>query len=117
MRLIMGLKLEAGKRYVTRSGWITPPIEEDLEADEKGSMRFFATDFSWGVEGNVFRQGEDPDDLLSEYLDSSRCRAALELLLDHYVLLVKSEDAGHWDPETEGCVIAARAVLANGGAH
>tara|TARA_R110000868_G_scaffold167432_4_gene401763 strand:+ start:147 stop:560 length:414 start_codon:yes stop_codon:yes gene_type:complete len=65
----MGLKLEAGKRYVTRAGWITPPICEDLEADEKGSVRFYAGDFSWCDEGTVFHRGEDRDDLLAEFVE------------------------------------------------
>lgn len=37
--------------------------------------------------------------------------AALEGLLDHYVTLVNSGDAGNWDPEDEDHVKAARAAL------
>lgn len=40
-------------------------------------------------------------------------RSALEGLLDHYVALVASGDAGFWNPEEEPQVIAARAALAN----
>ena len=36
---------------------------------------------------------------------------ALQDLLDHYVSLVNSGDAGNWDPEEEPKVIAARAAL------
>ena len=63
----MGLKLEAGKRYVTRSGWITPPIEEDVEAESFSSMRFYAGDDSWSIDGRVFHVGKDIDDLPDDY--------------------------------------------------
>jgi hypothetical protein len=33
------------------------------------------------------------------------CRAALLGLLNHYVALINSGDAGNWDPETEDVVI------------
>jgi hypothetical protein len=65
----MGIRLEAGKRYVTRSGWITPPICEDLEAEENGTMRFYAEDFSWDIEGRVFRISEDRDDIVAEHVE------------------------------------------------
>ena len=38
-------------------------------------------------------------------------QAALVALLDHYVTLVKSGDAGFWDAEKEPVVAAARAAL------
>jgi hypothetical protein len=38
-------------------------------------------------------------------------RRALQGLLDHYVGLVNSGDAGNWDPETEPVVIEARRCL------
>jgi hypothetical protein len=66
---MMGLKLEAGKRYVTRSGWITPPIEEDVEAESFSSMRFYAGDESWSVKGGVFHNSEHPDDLVAEFVE------------------------------------------------
>ena len=65
----MGLKLEAGKRYVTRSGWITPPICEDLEAEADSSMRFYAGADSWTVDGGVFRSGDDDGDLVAEHVE------------------------------------------------
>lgn len=65
----MGLKIEAGKRYVTRAGWITPPIEEDVEAESFSSMRFYAGDESWSVKGGVFHNSEHPDDLLAEFVE------------------------------------------------
>lgn len=65
----MGLKLEAGKRYVTRSGWITPPICEDIEADADSSMRFYAGADSWTVDGGVFRSGDDDGDLVAEFVE------------------------------------------------
>ena len=43
---------------------------------------------------------------------SDTLRAALAQLLDHYVTLANSGDAGFWDCETEPEVIAARAALA-----
>lgn len=36
---------------------------------------------------------------------------ALQRMLDHYLRLVNSGDAGFWDPEKEGEVIAARKAL------
>ena len=65
----MGLKLEAGKRYVTRAGWITPPICEDVEAESFSSMRFYAGDESWSVKGGVFHNSEHPDDLVAEFVE------------------------------------------------
>lgn len=65
----MGLKLEAGKRYVTRSGWITPPIEEDVEAESFSSMRFYAGDESWTIDGRVFHVGKDIEDLVAEFVE------------------------------------------------
>jgi hypothetical protein len=65
----MGIRLEAGKRYVTRYGWITSPICEDLEAEENGTMRFYAGDFSWDIEGRVFRISEDRDDIVAEHVE------------------------------------------------
>lgn len=65
----MGLKLEAGKRYVTRNGWITPPICEDLDLEPFSSMRFYCGDASWSIDGKVFHAGEDIDDLLAEHVE------------------------------------------------
>ena len=65
----MGLKLEAGKRYVTRNGWITPPICEDLDLEPFSSMRFYCGDASWSIDGKVFHAGEDIDDLLAEFVE------------------------------------------------
>lgn len=39
-------------------------------------------------------------------------RKALHDLVEHYVKLVRSQDAGNWDPEKEDEVIQARAALA-----
>ena len=38
---------------------------------------------------------------------------ALNDILTHYTELVNCGDCGHWDPEKEGPVIAARAALAH----
>lgn len=65
----MGLKLEAGKRYVTRAGWITPPIEEDLQVYHDSITRFYAGHNSWSVDGLVFWNCEDEYDLLSEFVE------------------------------------------------
>lgn len=40
-------------------------------------------------------------------------RVALNGMLEHYVGLVNSGDAGHWDPEGEAVVVMARAALKN----
>lgn len=47
------------------------------------------------------------------YQDSqpSELKAAAQALLDHYVSLVRSGDAGNWDPETEEPVIRLRKAL------
>ena len=85
----MGLKLEAGKRYVTRSGWITPPICEDVEADESSSMRFYAGADSWTVNGGVFRSGDDDGDLVSEFVEVAPLPDVPD---DHeYLILAKME--------------------------
>jgi hypothetical protein len=88
----MGIRLEAGKRYVTRCGWITSPICEDLEAEENGTMRFYAGDFSWGIEGTVFRIGEDRDDIVAEHVEV----AVLPDVPDDYdhLIVEKMEELG-----------------------
>jgi len=63
------MRIEAGKRYVTRSGWITAPIEEDLDAEENDTMRFYCGDSSWRHDGRVFRSGDDNEDLISEFVE------------------------------------------------
>jgi len=65
----MGIRLEAGKRYVTRSGWITPTICKDLEADADGSMRFYCGIESWSATGGVFLRGEESGDLVAEHVE------------------------------------------------
>lgn len=73
---------------------------------------------------------EDVDELLRFWLEESvhrrssglpylceevkKLRRILRNLLEHYVGLVKSGDAGKWDPESEPSVRAARAVLYDG---
>lgn len=85
----MGLKLEAGKRYVTRSGWITPPICEDIEAEADSSMRFYAGADSWTVNGGVFRSGDDDGDLVSEFVEVAPLPDVPD---DHeYLILAKME--------------------------
>jgi hypothetical protein len=85
----MGIRLEAGKRYVTRSGWITPPICEDLEAESDSSMRFYAGDDSWGAEGGVFVSGKHVDDLVSEF---TVVAPVVNVPDDHeYLILAKME--------------------------
>ena len=88
----MGLKLEAGKRYVTRAGWITPPIEEDVEAESFSSMRFYAGDESWSVKGRVFHNSEHPDDLVAEFVEVAPLPDVPD---DHeYLILDKMEEFG-----------------------
>ena len=85
----MGLKLEAGKRYVTRAGWITPAIEEDVEAESFSSMRFYAGDESWSVKGGVFHNSEHPDDLVAEFVEVSPLPDVPDV--DEYLVLAKME--------------------------
>jgi hypothetical protein len=85
----MGIRLEAGKRYVTRNGWITPPIEEDLEADTDSSMRFYAGDESWSAEGGVFIKGMHVGDLVAEHVEVAPLPDVPD---DHeYLILAKME--------------------------
>jgi hypothetical protein len=46
-----------------------------------------------------------------EYVRLRAIEQAARKLLDHYVALVNSGDAGNWDPETEPVVAALRAAL------
>jgi hypothetical protein len=85
----MGIRLEAGKRYVTRNGWITPPICEDLEAELCGTMRFFSGDLSWSCEGRGLHMWEDDDDLISEF---TVVAPVVNVPDDHeYLILAKME--------------------------
>ncbi len=69
------LILEAGKRYITRSGWITPPLEFDDEFME--DYPFYAGESnecsigiqSWTRNGMCHRLGKlvDGADLVREY--------------------------------------------------
>lgn len=59
---------------------------------------------------------KDAPDLMPMFLhppaaEVQRLRDALAGLLEHYVLLVNSGDAGSWDPEVEPVVIASRSAL------
>ena len=49
--------------------------------------------------------------VLMQMAEVQRLRDALTALLDHYVSLVASGDAGKWDAEQEPQVIAARRAL------
>ena len=85
----MGLKLEAGKRYVTRNGWITPAICEDLEAEADSSMRFYCSDESWSLEGKVFHNTTHSDDLVAEFVEVAPLPDVPD---DHeYLILAKME--------------------------
>jgi hypothetical protein len=73
----MGIRLEAGKRYVTRSGWITPPMEADPESEYE-SMKFFCGTnddkcavgvHAWSETGRYFKHHEDGADLLAEHVE------------------------------------------------
>lgn len=80
----MGIRLEAGKRYVTRSGWITPPICEDLDLEPFSSMRFYCGDESWTLDGRVFHVGEESGDIVAEHVEI----APLPDVPDYYDLMV-----------------------------
>ena len=60
----MPLRLEVGKRYVTRSGWITPPIQLNNFIE---GYPFEAGENTWTEAGRTFHHGEDVDDLVEEY--------------------------------------------------
>lgn len=70
------LKLEAGKRYVTRSGWVTPPICFDdnfltnyaFRIDDPSGRCSVGTQ-SWTRNGNVHLLGNpDGADLIAEFV-------------------------------------------------
>ena len=88
----MGIRLEAGKRYVTRIGWITPPICEDLELEPFSSMRFYCGDESWTLDGRVFHVGEESHDLVAEHVEV----AVLPDVPDDYdhLIVEKMEELG-----------------------
>lgn len=51
------------------------------------------------------------NDYYTKKLTDVKLALALENLLDHYISLVESGDAGNWDPEKEKQVIDARKAL------
>ena len=53
----------------------------------------------------------DADDMRDLERANARLREALEMILERYVRLVESGDAGNWDAEAEPDVINARAAL------
>jgi hypothetical protein len=68
------LKLEAGKRYIMRNGWITPPLQFDDELNQTYPF-LCGTDFarSWTPEGKYFSGDvetgrEDTDDIVAEFV-------------------------------------------------
>jgi hypothetical protein len=68
------LKLEAGKRYITRQGWITPPLQFDGEFEQTYPF-VCGTDEakSWTRSGKYFSGDEesgreDNDDLVAEFV-------------------------------------------------
>ena len=68
------LKLEAGKRYINRQGWITPPLQFDDEFEQTYPF-VCGTDEakSWTPSGKYFSGdeetgNEDSDDLIAEFV-------------------------------------------------
>lgn len=68
------LKLEAGKRYIKRNGWITPPLQFDNQF-ERTYPFVCGTDAaqSWTRSGKYFSGdektgNEDSDDLVAEFI-------------------------------------------------
>ena len=53
------------------------------------------------------------EQLTEKDLQPSELKAAAQALLDHYVSLARSGDAGTWDPETEEPVIRLRKALSH----
>lgn len=68
------LKLEAGKRYVKRNGWITPPLLLDDEFEQTYPFVCGTEEaMSWTPEGKFFSGDaeagrEDIDDLVADFV-------------------------------------------------
>lgn len=71
----MSIKLEVGKRYITRGGWVTPPLLED--AGDTAGFPFYVGDLlvssngddgncCWTLHGGI-GGGENEMDLIAEY--------------------------------------------------
>ena len=65
-----------------------------------------------GPEGYVCNTSGTTDANARLIAAAPQLKDALIDMLDHYVGLVNSGDAGNWNPETETKVIAARAAIA-----
>lgn len=64
----MPLKLEVGKRYVTRGGRVTAPMQL-TGSNEPDSYPFNdGTSDTWTQKGTIFFSGEDDDDCMSEFV-------------------------------------------------
>lgn len=74
---IARMKLEYGKRYVTKSGWITPPMFMNTPDEDfpfyAGSpdLKCGVGQHSWDASGRYFGSGNDEADIASEYVDRS----------------------------------------------
>lgn len=77
---------------------------DDVKTETANAKLIVAAVNSYGRLPDPLQAAEE--DLLGASL------SALDALLQHYVRLVESGDAGFWDAETEPEVIAARALLA-----
>jgi hypothetical protein len=64
------MKLEVGKRYVTRGGAITAPLVEN-KSSIKIRFPFMCpgTRLTWTPDGEFFEGGDDPQDLVAEYAE------------------------------------------------
>lgn len=63
----MSINLEAGKRYLTRSGWITPPLKALTHDVYKfGIAPNFVVLYSWKADGTASPFNNREDDLVAE---------------------------------------------------
>ena len=81
---IARMKLEYGKRYVTKSGWITPPMFMNtpwIDGACGEDFPFYAGSpdlscgigqHSWDVNGRYFGSARDEADIVSKFGDSDR---------------------------------------------
>ena len=88
------------QRKVWRDGWCRQHHPETEQVRE--SERTAKYEAKWDRERQRQHLANSAGPLL----------AALQNLLERYIALINCGDCGHWDPEQEAVVIAARAAIA-----